>query len=77
MPPSDDPRKPIYTTHARKQMALRGITEAEVEATIARNHTSYPDKAGNQNLISHVKGRRIKVVVAKDSDPPRIITAAD
>lgn len=58
-------------------MAERGIAEREVEAVLAEYHTHYPDKYGNDILIGHPGGRRIKVVVAKDSNPPRIITAAD
>jgi len=58
-------------------MRLRRISEHEVEAVLAGYHTSYRDKKGNRIFIGHMEGRRIKVVVAKDSDPPFIITAAD
>ena len=58
-------------------MALRRITEREVEVVLSEHHTKYPDKKGNDILIGHVDSRRIKIVVARGSMPPRIITAAD
>ncbi|MGC2192643.1 MAG: DUF4258 domain-containing protein, partial [Candidatus Dormiibacterota bacterium] len=61
----------------REQMARRGISRKEVEAVLADYHTEYPDRQGNRIVIGHPAGRRVKVVVAKESDPPRIITAAD
>lgn len=69
--------KPTYTRHAREQMAARGISESQVERALTEFHTRYTDKAGNPIVIAHVDGRRIKVVYAKDSDPPHVITAAD
>lgn len=69
--------RPRYTRHARDQMALRGISEAEVEAVLADFHTEYPDREGNRIVIGRPGGRRVKVVVARGSDPPRVITAAD
>ena len=58
-------------------MAVRRITEREVEAVLFEHHTRYSDKKGNDIFIGHVDSRRIKIVVAKGSMPPRIITAAD
>ena len=58
-------------------MKERQISEAEVEAVLADRHTDYPDREGNGIVIGHPDGRRVKVVVAKDSDPPRVITAGD
>jgi hypothetical protein len=69
--------KPRYSDHAKLRMAQRSISEAEVEATLDQYHTSYPDKNGNSIMVAHVNGRRIKVVQAKDSQPPFIITTAD
>jgi hypothetical protein len=68
---------PTYSRHARDQMVNRSITEQEVEETLRTAHTQYTDKKGNSVLIAHVGTRRIKVVVAKDSDPPHIINTAD
>lgn len=36
-----------YTAHARLRMATRGITRAEVEATIGSFDVRYPDPDGN------------------------------
>jgi hypothetical protein len=58
-------------------MAARRISEEEVEVVLTDYHTEYPDKKGNRIVIGHPGGRRVKVVVAGGSDPPRIITAAD
>jgi hypothetical protein len=69
--------QPTYSKHARDMMAERSISEAEVEAVLANYHTNYRDKKGNDILIGHPTGRRIKVVVARGSNPPHIISAAD
>ena len=66
-----------YTRHARDQMALRRISETEVEEVIRRHHTHYADRNGNDIYVGHPGGRRVKVVVAKNTDPPLVITAAD
>jgi len=58
-------------------MKARGISEAEVEGVLADYDTSYHDKDGNDILVGDVRGRRIKVVVAKGSNPPFVITTAD
>ncbi len=58
-------------------MRLRQISKDEVEAVLADYHTSYSDKKGNLIFIGRVDERRIKVVVAKGSIPPFVITAAD
>jgi hypothetical protein len=55
-------------------MAERHITDEEVEAVLADYHTRYADRKGNPILIGHPNGRRIKVVVGKDTNPPFIIT---
>jgi hypothetical protein len=58
-------------------MRQRRISEEEVEAVLADYHTEYPDRQGNRIVIGRPGDRRVKVVVAKDSDPPRIITVGD
>lgn len=67
----------IYTRHARTRQEGRRISDSEVEAVVEDFHTSYKDKDGNDVRIGHPGGRRIKVVVARGSEPPRIITVAD
>ena len=66
-----------YSYHARIRMAERGIKEAEIAAAIADPEIRYTDHKGNHVLIRTLGGRRIKVVVAKDSDPPQVITTGD
>ena len=66
----------IYTKHARDQMRDRNISRVEVEACWSDHHTTYPDKKGNPIYTGEVKGRRIKVVVAKEN-VRKVITAAD
>jgi len=58
-------------------MALRRISEAEAEEVLSRYHTRYTDRRGNAIYVGHPAGRRVKVVVARGSDPPLIITAGD
>jgi len=68
---------PTYTKHARELMLERRISTAEVEDVLAHHQIDRPDPKGNRIVIGHPGGRRVKVVVAKDSDPLKIITAAD
>jgi hypothetical protein len=58
-------------------MAQRHISESEVERTLVEYHTGYADRAGNPIFVAHIDGRRIKVVVRRDSEPPTIITVGD
>ena len=63
-----------YTRHARDQMTLRAVTEVEVEQVIADPDITYPDQYGNPCYVRWVSGRRIRVVVASGSSPPRVVT---
>ena len=65
------------SVHARLRMTQRRISAVEIADVLANFHTQYEDKKGNDILIGHPNGRRIKVVVAKGSSPPFIITVAD
>jgi hypothetical protein len=67
----------VYTAHARRRQAERDITDAEVEAVLDSPSIPYTDRAGNPIYIAHPGGRRIKVVVKKDSSPRVVITVAD
>ena len=58
-------------------MADRNVSQREVEIVLVHHHTRRRDAKGNDVLIGRVQGRRIKVVVAKGSNPPHIITVAD
>jgi len=58
-------------------MRLRSISETEVEEVLGSYHTHYNDRMGNDIYVGRPGGRRVKVVIAKGSEPPLIITAAD
>lgn len=58
-------------------MAQRHISEGEIERTVIDADVEYADKAGNPIYVAHVDSRRIKVVVAKGSMPPHVITTGD
>lgn len=66
--------RPVYTRHAREQMAERRIQEWEVEAVLTERQWIRQDKKGNPIFNGVVRDREIDVVVAKGSRPPRIIT---
>jgi hypothetical protein len=65
------------SVHARQRMVQRRISALEIADVLVNHHTRYQDKKGNDILIGHPNGRRVKVVVAKGSSPPFIITVAD
>lgn len=65
-----------YSTHARKRMRQRRISETEVEGCLQNQEILYLDKKGNPKYTSYIGGRCIKVVVAKDN-PKYVITVED
>lgn len=68
--------KPIYTDHARDQMADRRISEEEVGFVLNNPEVTRPGEGDTLILTSHPDGRFIKVVVERKK-PRVIITAAD
>lgn len=67
-----------YRPHALDQMKDRGISEEEVKQCILNHDTHYADRRGNPIYVGTVNGRRIKVVIQKESsDPIWVITAAE
>jgi hypothetical protein len=66
----------VYTQHARDRMTQRGVTEADVQATLANYHTTYTDPNGNRNYVGYCRGRRVRIVVVGDgrADPAVIKT---
>ena len=67
-----------YCDHALDQIKLRGITRQEVEQIIGDHDMDYTDKCGNPIYVGEVNGRRIKVVIQKEStNPIWVITAAE
>ncbi len=69
-------KRPIYTTHAREQMADRGITEEEVEFCLNEPEITRPGERETLILTAHPNSRFIKIVVPI-AKPRLIITAAD
>jgi len=69
-------KQPIYTDHARDQMADRGITEEEVEFVLNEPEITRPGDENCLILTAHPNGRFIKIVVPVKK-PRVIITAAD
>lgn len=67
-------KKPIYTDHARDQMADRRITEGEVEFCLNNPEITRPGDRGTIILTAHPNGRYIKIVV--DGKRPRVIVTA-
>ena len=67
----------VYTAHARSRMQQRHITEEEAQEAWDHPEIAYADRRGNLVHVGRVRGRRIKVVVARGSDPPKVITVAD
>jgi len=72
-----------YSAHARRRMASRRISEAEVEEAWATRHVSAYERSGpfHEGDVLVIRstlpsGRRLKVVVAAD-DERFVITAAD
>jgi len=59
-------------------MKDRGISEEEVKQCILDHDTDYTDRRGNPIYIGTFNGRRIKVVIQKESsDLIWVITAAE
>jgi hypothetical protein len=64
----------VYTLHAHQQMAVRGVTEAEVEDTIACFEVRYPDVKGNACYLRRIGGRDLRIVLNERLAPPGVIT---
>lgn len=62
------------SSHARKRLAERGISQTEVEWVCQNAHTAYHGPDGKPCFVGDVRGQRLKVVVAPD-DPTLVITA--
>jgi hypothetical protein len=54
-------------------MRRRGWTEAEIELLVALNPMHDRDASGNPRYLGHVRGERVRVVVAMDN-PDFVIT---
>lgn len=69
-------KQPIYTDHARDQMADRGITEKEVEFCLNNPEITRPSERGYLILSTHYRGKFVKIVVPR-KEPTVIVTAAN
>ena len=69
-------KRPIYTDHARDQMAERGISKEEVGFCLNEPEITRPGDGDTLILTAHPNGRYIKIVVPKNK-PRVIITTAD
>ena len=69
-------KQPIYTDYAREQMAVRRITEEEVQFCLNEPEIIRPGQRGTLIFTAHPKGRFIKIVVS-GKEPRIVITAAD
>lgn len=63
-----------YTSHARRRLRERAVAEAEIEAVLSSPDIRYTDLNGNPVFVKTTGTRRIGVVVAVGTEPPRVIT---
>lgn len=64
-----------FKRHALNRMAQRRIKRQDVEHVLENYDISHTDVKGNLCLTGNlIDGRRLRVVVAKDSNPLTIIT---
>ncbi len=65
-----------FEKHALNRMAQRRIKRRDIECVLDSPDILHTDGEGNSCLLGYLEGRRrLRVVVAKGSDPLSIITA--
>jgi Domain of unknown function (DUF4258) len=64
----------ILPTHALERMAERNITESDIVTLIRNCPKPRRDVKGNPIYYGLVHGWTVQVVIAKASQPPRVIT---
>ncbi|MBI5283722.1 MAG: DUF4258 domain-containing protein [Chloroflexi bacterium] len=80
-PKAPDRVKPRYIAYTYRRMAERGITEEQIEYVLRNYDTRRPSppyrngEKPSEIFIGDCDGRRLKVYVERDSDPPFIKTA--
>lgn len=62
-----------FTRHARDRMARDEVTEDDVERVLSEPESIDYDRRGNRMAVSAVDGRGIVVIVARGSNPRRVI----
>ena len=71
-----------YTSHAKRRMRQRGITEEAVEVVLESPHTSYlatrrsSDESQTAIYVGEYQGRNLRVYVERDTSPIKVKTAA-
>lgn len=65
---------PVYTRHAREQMAARDVTPEEVETVLRERTWSRPSTAGKRVVTAVVDGRAIDVVIVPTTQPVRVVS---
>jgi len=64
-----------FEPHALNRMARRRIKREDVEYALDNYHTCHNDRKGNPCFVATLEDeRRLRVVVASDTDPMEIIT---
>ena len=69
--------KIIFDRHARHRMKWRGISEQEIEITLANPDKIEPTEKGRLNAFKKVGARHLKVTYREFPDHLLIITAVD
>jgi hypothetical protein len=62
--------------HCLERMSERQIKVRDIAFTLDNHHTEYNDREGNSCQIADLNnGKRLRIVVAENSNPLRVITA--
>jgi hypothetical protein len=65
----------LTTRGTREQLVERAISTGEVELVVSNCQLRWPDPGGNLCYVRLVGARWLRVVIAAESDPPRVVTA--
>lgn len=66
----------IFSDHAKRRMRQRGITETQVQETVATPEIKYPDKIKDRWIHKRRYGQReLKVVLIPQNGDVYIVTA--
>ena len=63
----------IYTRHARQRMRQRGVTELQVEETLAEPDEIEPGDNGGDIAIRRYDGREVRVVFGKPEEDTYLV----
>jgi hypothetical protein len=65
----------VYSAHARRRMAQRGLSETDVESVVAHPYrTVRSRRSGNLIYFGRVAGEDVAVVVVPGTVPLRVVT---